>query len=395
MTLSSVQRHARYRGCCRPGGRAVEDYVRLKGSFNLHLLRYAFLMLGLSLFCTSDSGTAAAQSAEDYVLRTEHIISKIDNGEYANVHGILIWKDGQILGEKYWESWNRDRPHMLQSATKSITSLLIGIAIHEGYIRDERQRVLGFFPQYENIRHVDEHKRALTLEDLMTMRTGMDWVEYPYQESHLAQMNSEQNEWPRFVLDMPMKEAPGRNYAYNSGGTILLAGVIQEAANMSVQEFADRHLFGPLGIESAEWWFADRQGVPHTGGGLRMAAKDMLKIGRLVLNCGEWNGKQVLSCDFVDKFYRNYLTEPMTSVSGYTRGYSLLWHVFPLNPEVDVMDSHQNFVAAWGAHGQWIMVFPSHNMVAVFLAGTQNFTEETQFIPMVYEDLLRSRKTKN
>lgn len=332
-----------------------------------------------------------AQPSPDFSRNADHIISKIDAGEYTNIHGFQVWKDGSIIGEKYWEGWNSDRPHMLQSATKSIAGLLVGIAVKEELIQNEIEPVLSFFSDSKDIRHINDHKKALTLEDLMTMRAGMGWVEYPYNESHLAQMNRERNEWTQFVLDQPMKEEPGLNYAYNSGASILLAGILRKAAEMSVQDFSRKYLFEPLGITSAEWWFTDNTNLPHTGGGLRMSAGDMLKIGRLVLNCGEWEDRQILDCDFVQKFYRNYLSEPLPEIAGYSRGYSLLWHVFPVDPETDMENPAGNFIAAWGAHGQWIFVIPQYNMVVVFIGGTQNFEEEVQTVRIVYEELLKGQ----
>lgn len=337
------------------------------------------------------SGKIHSQSTPDLAGNATRIISKIDSGEYSNIHSFLAWKEGEVIGEKHWDGWNSDRPHTLQSATKSITGLLVGIAIKEGFIPDETRTVLSFFADDDSIRHIDEHKRALTIEDLLTMRAGMDWVEYPYAESHLAQMNSERNEWTRFVLNRPMKESPGRQYAYNSGATILLAGILREVTGMSVQEFSRRYLFEPLGITSAEWWFTDNTNLPHTGGGLNMSAGDMLRLGRLVLRCGEWNGRQILGCDFIQKLYRNYLSESLPELAGYSRGYSLLWHVFPLDPDPDttISGSGNTFIAAWGAHGQWIMVFPTYDMVLIFTGGTQNFEEETQPVRIVYEELLQ------
>lgn len=331
-----------------------------------------------------------SQSVVDFSRNTERIISKIDSRQYTNIHGFLVWKDGQIIGEEYWEGWNRDRPHMLQSGTKSITGLLTGIAIRKGHIQNETQLVLSFFTDYE-IRNINDHKRIISLEDLMTMRAGMDWVEYPYNESHLAQMNRERNEWTQFVLDRPMKEEPGLNYAYNSGATILLAGILREAIDMSVQEFSQRYLFEPLDITTAEWWFTDNTNLPHTGGGLRMSAGDMLKIGQLILQCGVWEGNQILDCDFIRKLNRNYLSESLPEIAGYSRGYSLMWHVFPLDPETDMENPAGNFIAAWGAHGQWIFVIPQYNMVVVFIGGTQNFEEEVQTVRIVYEELLKGQ----
>lgn len=333
--------------------------------------------------------TSVAQSTPNFSQNIQRIISKFDSDEYRNIHGFLVWKNGEIIGERYRDPWNSNRPHSLQSVTKSITSLLIGIAIKEGHIPDIEQAVLDFFPGYHSIQNLDARKRALTLEDLLTMRSGMEWVEPPYQGSPLARMNARRDDWVGFVLDTPMREMPGQTYLYNSGGVILLGGVIRNTAGMAVQEFASRYLFEPLGIASAEWWFSDRTGLPHTGGGLSMAASDMLKIGRLVLQCGQWEKQRILNCGYVKRLFENHQTEPISEVGGYSRGYSLLWHLFPVDPDSGIDDSPGHFLAAWGAEGQWIMVFPGYNMIAVFTGGTQNFNEEIQPLRIVYEELLQ------
>lgn len=330
-----------------------------------------------------------AQSTVDFSERADRIISKVNLGEYDYIHGLLIWKDGRIIGEHYSDGWSRNRPHMLQSVTKSITSLLIGIAIHERFIPDTKQQVIDYFPEYDRIQNFDDHKRSVTIEDLLTMRTGMEWVEHPYQGSPLAEMNRQRGDWVKFVLDIPMREAPGQIYIYNSGGVILLGGIIESASGMSVQDFATQYFFAPLEITTAEWWFIDQRGLPHTGGGLRMTPGEMLKIGRLILQCGEWDGRQILDCDYVKKLFRNYQSKDISRVAGYSRGYSQLWHVFPMNPDLDIQDSNENFIAAWGAEGQWIMIFPDYQMIIIFTGNSRSFEEETEPIHIVYEFLLQ------
>ena len=342
-----------------------------------------FLSVLLIILFARGDGIRAQATA-----RVERILSSIESGKYKNIDGILVWKDGNIIGEKYAGSWDRDQPHMLQSVTKSITSLLVGAALQEGFLPDLKQPVFNFFPDYHDIQNMDDFKRALTIRDLMAMQTGMDWDEHPYGGSPLARMNALRDDWIRFVLDHPMKQSPGKSFEYNSGGVILLGGIIQHAAGMKVQEFARRYLFRPLGITTAEWRFEDHQGLPHTGGGLYMAMKDMLKIGRLVLQCGKWEGRQILPCDYVRELYHNRQSGDIPDVAGHLRGYSLLWHVFPLKPIDDIDDPAQNFIAAWGARGQWLFVVPQQKLIVIFTGSTQNYREETAPVAMMYELLL-------
>jgi len=341
----------------------------------------------MSLFLSSTSHSMA-QKTTDIERNSEAIISKIDDGEYKNIDGFIVWQNDKLITENYWESWDRDKPHNLQSVTKSITSLLIGIAIQQEYIKNIDQKIIPFFPNYK-IPSNDSLKNKITIENLLAMQAGMDWNEHPYSGSQLDGMNSTKNDWISFVLDIPMKNSPGESYNYNSGGTILLAGILEKASGNSVQEFADDYLFNPLDIKSAKWWFKDNRGLPHTGGGLSMAAKDMLKIGRLILQCGKWNDIQILSCGYINRLFVNHQEKPIPKVSEFRRGYSLLWHVFPLNHKNKSNHFQNNFIAAWGAEGQWIIVVPQHNLVTVFIASTDNYQQEVKPIEIVYQYLLK------
>jgi len=343
----------------------------------------AFLTILLLLFFARGDGIRAQAP-----VRVEQLLSKFESGKYEHIDGVLAWSNGSIIGEKYAGSWDRDQPHMLQSVTKSITSLLVGAALYEGFLPDLEQPVLDFFPDYHDIQNLDDFKRALTVSDLLTMQTGMDWDEHPYEGSPLARMNAQRDDWIRFVLDHPMKQAPGHSYRYNSGGVILLGGLIRQAAGMKVQDFAERYLFNPLNISTAEWRFEDHRGLPHTGGGLYMAPKDLLKIGRLVLQCGRWEGRQIIPCDYIRAFYRNRQSGDIPDVNGYLRGYSLLWHVFPLKQNTGVDDPDRNFIAAWGARGQWLFIVPQQKLIVIFTGSTQNFREETAPVGLMYESLL-------
>jgi CubicO group peptidase (beta-lactamase class C family) len=150
--------------------------------------------------------------------------------------------------------------------------LLVGIALAQGKIHSVDDRVLDFFPEYEPLKHLDERKTALTVRDLLTMRTGLDWSEDDYNISPLKELNECGCDWLRLVLNWRMREAPGSRFEYNSGGVILLGGIIRNVSGGPVDSFAEQYLFGPLGIKGARWFQGLPEGLPHMGGGLNLRA---------------------------------------------------------------------------------------------------------------------------
>ncbi|MFY9555933.1 MAG: serine hydrolase [Blastocatellia bacterium] len=160
------------------------------------------------------------------------LIKRIRRNEISGIDSLLIARNGYLVTEEYFNGWGADDLHTLQSDSKSVTSLLVGIALNQGKITSIDQPVLSFFPEYLKIRNLDSRKSAMTLRDLLTMRTGLDWGEDPYNGSPLFQLNNCRCDWLKFVLDWPMRETPGTRFEYNSGGVILLAGVIRNASGI-------------------------------------------------------------------------------------------------------------------------------------------------------------------
>ncbi|GAH81313.1 unnamed protein product, partial [marine sediment metagenome] len=176
------------------------------------------------------------------------------------------------------------------SVTKSFTSTLIGIAINEGYIESVAEPVLEFFPE-RTIANVDANKEGMTLEDLLTMRSGFECINRPTEVTLFQMMGSP--DWIQFTLDLPMVETPGRQWVYCSPNPHLLSGIIREVSGMSALEFAEEHLFSPLGISGVDWTYGP--GGNNMGwGDIRMTPHDMAKLGYLYLHEGSWDGEQVL-----------------------------------------------------------------------------------------------------
>ncbi len=168
----------------------------------------------------------------------------------------------------------------MSSATKSITGTLIGIAIDKGLIDSVDHKLLDFFPD-RTFANVDTQKQSITLRHVLSMSSGLDWPHNGLNE-YLEPGMEASKDWVQFVLDRPMAAAPGSVFVYNSGGSHLLSAVIQKATGMSALDFAQKHLFAPLGITNVTW-ATDPQGINFGAANLAMSPRDMAKLGYLYL----------------------------------------------------------------------------------------------------------------
>jgi CubicO group peptidase (beta-lactamase class C family) len=322
---------------------------------------------------------------EKYGLNAERLsslIGRLRNNEIRDTHSLLVVRNGYLVVEEYFNGSSSDDIHTLQSVTKSVTSLLIGIAFTQGSISTTDQNVLAWF-NFNNLQNVDSRKQALRMQDLLTMRTGLDWSESNYSISPLKQLNECGCDWLRFVLNWPMMENPGTRFQYNSGGVIVLGGILRNATDSPVDTFAERYLFSPLGILGAWWYYGQPDRLPHMGGGLNLRARDMAKIGYLVLNKGRWENRQIVS----EEWIRQSTTAVTTTGNFWNRSeqYGYLWWLFPLDPANP--QTNEWIITASGAGGQWIFIVPKYDLVVAITGNTQ---QPWQALDFFYGDILPS-----
>ncbi len=194
--------------------------------------------------------------------------------EFPNLHSLLVVRNGYLVIEEYFGGHDADDLHDLQSVTKSFTSAAVGIAVGGGKIKGVDARVLGFFPDAAGIDNLNDRKRAITIENLLTMRSGTDYHESSPGSPH-HQLNALTHGWSEFYLSRPMVSDPGTKFQYDSGGVILLSAILEARTGQHGDALLDERLFKPLGIETS-WWFKNSEGHPHTGGGLRLRPRDIL-----------------------------------------------------------------------------------------------------------------------
>lgn len=281
------------------------------------------------------------------------------NRQGLNLHSLLIVRNGYLVSETYFQTFEAGQTHELYSCTKSFIATLVGIAIDQGYISRIDQKVLDFFPgkAFENL---DARKKNMTLDNLLTMTSGLDWVESDsaYRELYFS------NDWVKDVLDMPMREAPGSRFNYCSGCSHLLSAIVQGQTGLNTRDFADKNLFQPLGIRNYTW-DSDRTGIPIGGWGLKLTSRDMAKLGFLYLHQGAWDGKQLVSAQWIET-----ATQKHVETDDGQLGYGYQWWIYP---------SLEAYTAL-GRYGQMIFVIPSLNLVIVTTADLESHDEIFQLI---------------
>ena len=296
------------------------------------------------------------------------LLSRLSSGSLGPEHSLVIVRKGYVIADRYFAGWTADSIHTEQSVTKSVTSLITGIAIARGELRGVDQPLVELLGKYAPIANLDERKRALTVRDLLTMRTGLDWNEDVYAGSPLERLNNLQTDWIRFVIDWPMREQPGTRWQYNSGGVIALGGAIGVASNMNTAEYARTHLLRPIGITTDKWYRGFPDLLPHTGGGLLLTTRDLARVGYLVLRNGKWNATQVVPQAWLRESTRP-LVAPTYRLGGRTSSYGYLWWLYTLDGGTPDASTTDLVIAASGAMGQWLFVVPRYDLVVAINAG--------------------------
>ena len=324
---------------------------------------------------TAEWASATPESQGLDTARLASLVGRIRGRTWGSITSLLVVRNGQLVVEEYFNGARPDVPHTMQSVSKSVTSLLTGIAIDQGRL-GLVDRVLPLMRAYDPIANRDARKDALTVGDLLTMRTGFDWSENVYAGSPLQRLNDCRCDWLRFVLDWPMRDTPGSRFEYVSGGVILLGGVVGTATGLRIDQFADQYLFGPLEMQGAYWIRGLPNDLPHTGGGLFLRARDMAKIGQLVLDDGRWRGRQIVSASWIhDSTMRS--VGAGRSFGSHPVDYGYLWWV----------TSPSDIITASGALGQWIFV-SSRDRLVVTATGNNDNGFQASPVDFFYSDIL-------
>ena len=275
---------------------------------------------------------------------------KVHSQDKHGVHSITIVRNGALVLDVYFHDFTPNKLHFIRSCTKSIMSILIGIAIDQKYIKNIHRPVISFFPE-KRFANLDERKKAMTLEHLLMMATGLKCRDsYKYRWKGIYDLWKYADDWVQYILDIPMEEYPGTRFEYCNSASFLLSAIFQKVTGMKTKGFAKKHLFNPLGITDVAWK-TNPHGITIGWGTIFLKSHDMAKIGLLCLKQGQWQDRQIVSKEWMEISTRKHIDTDMPSGAGY--GYQ--WWV-----------GTDGTYAAVGGQGQRIFVIPSKNLIAVF-----------------------------
>jgi CubicO group peptidase (beta-lactamase class C family) len=276
-------------------------------------------------------------------------------GATRSFDSLLIARHGRIVLDAYYAPYTADIPHVINSCTKAVIGTLTAIAAKDGLLDSLNHPMLDFFAG-RSIANVDDRKKAITVQTLLDMTSGIEWEEgiEGGREQTLVDFGRSSNQI-KFVLDRPMSNAPGEVFNYNSGNPNLLSAILTKLTGMTAGDYANARLFAPLGIAEPNWPH-DSQGLSTGGGGVALRPRDMAKIGYLYLRNGAWEDQQLLPPGWSDQ--QNHAAVDMHASFDPGLRYSNFFWVFP----------DQHVYMAVGDRCQLIMVFPALDVVAVATA---------------------------
>jgi CubicO group peptidase (beta-lactamase class C family) len=340
-------------------------------------------MTSLGTLIVTLLGATAAAGAQDFTAAPSpgvagfsaaglaQMEAAIRAGEFKQVTSVVLARNGRLAYEAYFDAQGAGALRNTRSATKTVTGILVGIAIDRGLLSGVDAKVLEFFPDKQPLANPDPRKAQITLEDLLTMSSLLECDD----ENQFSRGNEERmslvEDWTRFALDLPIRGFPdwvtkpadspyGRSFSYCTAGATLLGPLLERVTKQNVPDFARATLFAPLGITELRWQFQPL-GAAMTGGGLNLRSRDLLKLGQLYLNGGRWNGRPVVSAAWVARS-----VTPHAQVREDTN-YGYLWWLQTFHAG----GNDFSCFAMYGAGGNKVYVFPKEAVVAVVT--TANF----------------------
>ena len=311
----------------------------------------------------------------------DSLVADIDAGRYGLIDQFLLIRHGRVIADHRWDhseryrallaeqddttdhQYNYDHPawhpyyqgtdlHSLQSVTKSVLSVAFGIAVDAGHIPGVAAAAWPYLADYGPDLS-NPRRAAATIEDFLTMRSGMNWA-VPGQtyddETHPTVVLEASDAWIEYVVGRPVETDPGTRFDYNDGVSVLLGRILRAATGQRLDAWAEENLFRPMGIDEYHWKLTPG-GEVDSEGGLYLATHDLARIGYLMLRGGEWDGRRVVSEEWVRASTSPVVTEP---------GYGYQWWV----PSHE--DGQAVIFAANGYGGQFLHVVPEHDLISVF-----------------------------
>lgn len=306
------------------------------------------------------------------------MVTSIKNDTYPNIHSVLIIKNQKLVLEEYFNGFTNTTQHDLRSAGKSISSALIGIAIDKGYIKSENEPILPMFNYYPVFQYPSKFKSNIKIKHLLTMTSGLDCGDIYDYKNHSGYLMHLEKDPVKYYLDLKSIHKPGTKFNYNDSEPYMLSVIQYLNTGLQQDYFSDNFLFNHLKIETN-----------NLGGTLK--PRDMAKFGLLYLNKGKWNDKQIISEDWINKSTQNqvywgFKEKSKKNPKNFSDGYGYYWWIKNYTIKGKKISSYM----AAGNGGQYIIVFPSLDMVVVFTGGNYNNPKARQVLEVTEKYILNA-----
>ncbi len=299
--------------------------------------------------------------------KAEQLVNRIASGDAGVIHSLLIWSGGNLVIEQYFHGYVQDDLHRTMSVSKSVASLLTGIAIDQDLIENTAIPMNSFF---------DDFPDEITLEHLLSMSMGLNWTDADAETVHLTG-----EEFFSEVSRMNQAISPGSEFRYVNPDVNLLSGIIFQASGLYPDQFAEEYLFEPMGIDEYDWSFGETDGHRLMDGSLHLRPRDMMKLGLLVLNGGIWNGTRLVSSEWL-----GLSTEPVFTVDSIF-SYGYLWWLTSFN--AGAAEYHVILASGWGS--QFIAIIPEAGIVIVTTGGNDDNGMNWEVLQLISETLFDRR----
>jgi CubicO group peptidase (beta-lactamase class C family) len=289
------------------------------------------------------------------------------------LRSLLVSHQGELVLERYYNGARAASPANIKSASKSVISALVGIAVSRGLIKSVDQKIGDYFPELAT--DPEPKKREITIEDLLTMRSGLESTSGRNYGAWVQSAN-----WVRFVLRRPLIDEPGTRIAYSTGSSHLLSAILTKATKMSTWQFAQQALAKPLGFTLARWT-TDPQGIYFGGNEMLMTPRQMIEFGELYLNNGKSGDQQILPKSWIDQTRIGRGRSRWGSDREYGMGF---W--------IRELAGHDSYYA-WGYGGQFIFIVPGKQLVIVTTSRADVSRERRDHLDSIYtvaEQIVRS-----
>ncbi|HSI87654.1 MAG TPA: serine hydrolase [Pyrinomonadaceae bacterium] len=343
--------------------------------------------------------TGTLRSAKIDEAKIEAGTNEILKGTFPNIHSLLIFRHGKLVYENYFKGedvergvgplgiveHSRDTLHDMRSVTKSVVAAAVLIARAQGKIRSMDDPIFDYFPEYS--KYAEGDKKNITIKHVLSMTAGLEWdekISYADPKNSEIQMNTALDAID-FILKQKLVDKPGTVFNYSGGCSQLLVALIKKTTGMEADLFTEKHLFAPLGIAKYKW-VKTKSGDPSAASGLRLRSRDMAKIGLLLMNRGQWNGKRIIPARLADEATKVYArvdapegNEPGLEI---TYGFQIWQPSFPFEGE---QISLQEFN---GNGGQTVQIDRKYGILVAVTAGNYNVRVTKNASVDIYSEII-------